>query len=143
MSNYPAGAENDPRAPYNQKDSETIEFDADVCVTLTRRLTLSSDDAYYEEWEDSERDEDGHIYRTGGRELVTDNVDFVEEYEKDYYSPKVLFEVLKKIMHDGSIMALNNRMTKFSIFSSDFTLKDAAEIIESCEGWAEDIEVEE
>lgn len=143
MSNYPAGAEHDPNAPYNRKDPETIEFDANVCVTLTRRLTLSSDDAYYEEWEDAERDEDGHIYRTGGRELITDNVDFVDEYEKDYYSPKELLEILKKIMHDGSIQSFKENKSSISIFGDAFSFIDAAEIIESCEGWAEDIEVEQ
>lgn len=40
---YPAGAYNDPNAPYNQVELEPIEVDADVTVTLQNTLTVTTE----------------------------------------------------------------------------------------------------
>ena len=40
---YPAGAYNDPNAPYNQKTIEPIDVNADVTITLQNTLTVTTD----------------------------------------------------------------------------------------------------
>lgn len=60
MSNYPAGAENDPNAPYNQIDPEPIEIEVTVSITLSKTVKVYVDD-YIEEA--PEVDEDGRYYK--------------------------------------------------------------------------------
>lgn len=59
MSNYPAGAEHDPNAPYNQKDLKELKFDATCSQTLCKNQTIYTNEyetlegAYYSLNEDS------------------------------------------------------------------------------------------
>lgn len=39
---YPAGAENDPNAPYNEREPESVERDCEVTETLTRTVPVST-----------------------------------------------------------------------------------------------------
>ena len=56
MSNYPLGAEYDPRAPYNQKENEDKEIDVEVTLTLKKIVKIAVDDY---EIVDKEIDDDG------------------------------------------------------------------------------------
>lgn len=49
IDNYPAGAYNDPNAPYNQVEYEPIEVNADVTVTLQNTLTVITDNYVVDE----------------------------------------------------------------------------------------------
>lgn len=40
MSNYPPGAKDDPRAPYNQKEPELVKKKILVSVTLSKSIEL-------------------------------------------------------------------------------------------------------
>lgn len=40
MDNYPLGAANDPRAPYNKKDPEPVEIDVCVSYTISKSTTI-------------------------------------------------------------------------------------------------------
>lgn len=55
MDNYPPGAANDPRAPYNQKENPEVEVEVTVSVTLSKTVKVLVTD--YELIEDF--DEDG------------------------------------------------------------------------------------
>lgn len=55
MDNYPPGAANDPRAPYNQKENPEVEVEVTVSITLSKTVKVLVTD--YELIEDV--DEDG------------------------------------------------------------------------------------
>lgn len=40
MSNYPLGAKDDPRAPWNEKPIRTKEIEVEVVLTVSRNVTL-------------------------------------------------------------------------------------------------------
>lgn len=40
MSNLPEGAENDPRAPYNEPEVEYETLDLDVSLTVTKTISI-------------------------------------------------------------------------------------------------------
>ena len=40
MSNYPLGAKDDPRAPWNEKPVRTEEIEVEVVLTVSRNVTL-------------------------------------------------------------------------------------------------------
>lgn len=44
MSNYPPGAENDPNAPYNEPLIPDQEFEAEVLITLSKKVKVYSDE---------------------------------------------------------------------------------------------------
>lgn len=48
MDNYPPGAANDPRAPYNQKEPETIKVKVCVSVTYSKELEVEVEEGYSE-----------------------------------------------------------------------------------------------
>lgn len=56
MNNYPAGAEYDPNAPWNQVDPEPRKIEVTVSITLSKTVEVEVTD--YIAKEDS--DEDGH-----------------------------------------------------------------------------------
>lgn len=55
MDNYPPGAANDPRAPYNQSENPEVEVEVTVSITLSKTVKVLVTD--YELTEDV--DEDG------------------------------------------------------------------------------------
>lgn len=57
---YPPGAENDPRAPYNQVDSPDKEIEVLVSITLSKTVKVRVNDYTIEE---SGKDEDGSYYQ--------------------------------------------------------------------------------
>ena len=46
LGGYPLGAENDPRAPYNQKDPEKVKVKVTVSVTYSRSLEVKVEEGY-------------------------------------------------------------------------------------------------
>ncbi len=40
MSNYPLGAKDDPRAPWNEKPTRTEEIEVEVVLTVSKNVTL-------------------------------------------------------------------------------------------------------
>ena len=77
---YPEGAYSDPSAPYNEVEYPERDFDMAVSVTLTRDATITTNQ--YNAYMD---DEDGHT------EYETDNIDWKDEYESQYWTiPQLL-----------------------------------------------------
>lgn len=58
---YPAGAEHDPNAPYNQVDNPEKEIEVTVSITLSKTVKVSVSDY---EITDSGRDEDGDYFES-------------------------------------------------------------------------------
>jgi len=56
---YPLGAANDPRAPYNQVDNPEIEVTIGVWYSIYKEVKIKTSDYETEEWED----EDGHQWK--------------------------------------------------------------------------------
>lgn len=44
FSNYPAGTENDPDAPWNRVDPEERDFEIEIMATLTRWVTITTNE---------------------------------------------------------------------------------------------------
>lgn len=97
---YPAGAYNDPNAPYNQHDNEPIDVDVSVTITLSKDTTISTCDYIADVWEDWDCDDEGGYVHTGGVDYDFSNVDFVEEYEKSEFTIPQLLDELVKLAQD-------------------------------------------
>lgn len=59
MDNYPIGAENDPRAPWNQEEPEPKTVDVTVSITLSKTFTIKISDYKVI---DSGKDEDNEYF---------------------------------------------------------------------------------
>lgn len=81
MSNYPAGAKNDPRAPYNQVTPEAKKFDVCISETLSKSTIVFSNDYTVEQ------DEEGDpVYDTS-------NICWISAFKEQHYT---IEELLKK-----------------------------------------------
>ena len=89
--NYPAGAANDPRAPYNQVDPEAVAFDVTATFTIEKTVELST-----VQYEGGETDDEGYTepYDTLG-------VDWKAEYNEQQYNPVELLEKLADIVEQN------------------------------------------
>lgn len=79
--NYPPGAANDPRAPYNQKDPdyETEKFDAFLQDEEENKIPISIEYTYYyEEPESIRKHISDYSYKITG-DASTINKDYIEE----------------------------------------------------------------
>lgn len=56
LGGYPMGAQNDPNAPYNEKENPEIEVEVTVSITLSKTFKIKTDQ-YNEEFYG--KDEDG------------------------------------------------------------------------------------
>lgn len=45
-NNLPLGAENDPRAPWNQPEPELIDLEVEVVVTISKKINVQIDNGY-------------------------------------------------------------------------------------------------
>lgn len=75
LGDYPLGAANDPRAPYNQKENPEVEIDVTVSVTLSKTVKVKVSD-YKILWEGVDEDGDHFVDRDFSN---TDLVSAVEE----------------------------------------------------------------
>ncbi len=96
MNNYPAGAANDPNAPWNQSDPEPIETNVYVTATLSKSATIEVCDYEENRWMDCEPDDEGGISYSGGVEYDTSCCDLTGAYkEQEYPIPELLDELVK------------------------------------------------
>ena len=116
---YPAGAYNDPNAPYNQVELEPIEVDADVTVTLQNTLTVTTDNYAVDE---------------DGIDLLDKYSDVEELVRKQHKSiPALLAELVKYI---------NGELAGGNISSS--RRQELKAMLNDCQGWQVDnIEIED
>lgn len=79
MDNYPLGAANDPRAPYNQCENPEVEVDVTVSITLSKTVKVLVTD--YDLIEDI--DEDGVVV-----ERDFSNTNFLAAVEEQVILPQ-------------------------------------------------------
>ena len=89
--NYPAGAANDPRAPYNQVDPPAVAFNVAATFTLEKTVELTT-----VQYEGGETDDEGYVepYDTLG-------VDWKDEYKEQQYNPVELLEKLADLVEQN------------------------------------------
>ena len=118
---YPAGAYNDPNAPWNQSEPPERDFDVTVRTTLVKDDIITTS-AYQPEYDE----EDGVTYAN------TDDVDWKDEYHACCNTPLELickFKECLEFMRDNGIKWKGNNLKS---------------LIDECDGWKEeDLEVEE
>lgn len=113
---YPAGAYNDPSAPYNEVSIPERDFDLNVCQTLEKYVTVTTDD-YTPEYDDEDR----------SVHYDTSETNWLEVYhENDYHTPLQLIELFKQCLEEN----LKNGV----VFKSPRYTED---LIKECEGWEE------
>jgi hypothetical protein len=84
---YPPGAENDPRAPWNQSDPQPVSQDIDYSCTMCRTANVETTDYDFSE------------------------TDWLGEYKEQYRTPLQLIELL----HDIATCHIDGRTPNISI----------------------------
>ena len=115
--NYPPGADT-PEAPWNQEDIPEAEFDVFICQTLSKTVTVTTND-YVPVLDE---DEEGKYFCKD-----TSDTDWEDAYYKEHHSPKQLLDIFKRM--------LKGKLNKNEVPVSDNYLKL---LIKECEGWTED-----
>lgn len=94
---YPAGAENDPRAPWNETDIEPVPCEVDYSCTLRRTATVEISDyipGYVEkEW-------DGESYVAVRADDGFSDTNWLEEFKDTWRTPLQLIEELRKVAEE-------------------------------------------
>lgn len=128
MSNYPAGAEHDPRAPYNQSEPEEEVRDVEFSCILRKTAEVGTTNyiggGTYPEW-------DGDRYVAATENPDFSNTDWVEEWKNCESTPLFLIEKLKEI----SLALAEGKMPERPKNSRKSYWKELAK---SCEGWEEE-----
>ncbi len=88
---YPMGAENDPRAPWNQSDPEEATRDIDYSCVMHRVQPVSTTEYTPGEYE---KDEDGFVFR---EEDDFSDTDWLTEFADQYRNPAQLIAILREI----------------------------------------------
>jgi len=86
---YPAGAADDPSAPYNQRDPEPITREVEATFTVSKRLDVETTD-YEAEYDDEIR---AMCYDT----MATD---WQSAYHEVYYDPCQLLALAAKLLSE-------------------------------------------
>lgn len=89
--NYPAGAANDPRAPYNQVEPEAVAFNVEATFTMAKTVELCT-----KQYEGGEVDEEGY-----NEPYDTLGVDWKAEYKEQCFTPKELLERLADLVEEN------------------------------------------
>lgn len=113
---YPAGAYDDPNAPYNEVPVPDKSFDVLVSQTLSKNTEVTTDD-YIPRFDE----EDGPY-------ADTDCTNFEDAYTKEHMTPLQLIEKFKEF--------LTKHLPDPIVDISGF--KEFKRLIKECEGWVED-----
>ena len=120
---YPAGAYNDPNAPYNEPLVPDRNFDLNVIVTLSRDVEITTNN-YSPEFDE----EDGRTYAN------TENTEWDDEYKEKCYTIPKLLEILKGYVKQDLERYKGSRHKEIQL----------KEILDACDGWTVDeLEVSE
>lgn len=112
---FPAGAYNDPNAPYNEVSVPDHDFDVEVQVTLSNSTTVTTND-YMPDVDE----EDGRVYRD------TSGTDWSKAYEESRYSIPQMLEELKVLLEEKIADPNCKQKTKYK------------QMLEDCQGWTVD-----
>ena len=127
---YPAGAEHDPDAPYNQEEVPEKEFDVLASQTLSKSNKVITDNYIPgASGVDYEPDDEGGYYASGWHDPDdTSDTNWADEYHNnDYHTPLQLIELFKK--------HLENELNRMGEVKNEKWIKH---LIEECSDWQED-----
>ena len=122
---YPAGAYNDPNAPYNQpSDPDPIEVECDTVVTLRKTIIVETDN-YTPDYDD-----DGSF----DIELFDNCIDLANKVEEQHYSlDDLLNELVKYLKNDLCVQSIPEKRKR-----------ELREMLADAEGWEVDsVEVDD
>lgn len=126
-SNYPCMSQSElERAPWNQEDSDCVDVNVCVSVSLSKSTTVSVTDYTAIQWEDYDHDIDGSTYHYGGVGYDFSDCNFTEAFSQQDYSPIDLLEILKIYVEadiNGSFHTEGG---------------NAKAILSACQGWTTD-----
>lgn len=128
---YPAGAEHDPNAPYNQEEVPEKEFDVLASQTLSKSNKVITDNYIPgASWVEYEHDEEGG-HAIGCHEPDdTSDTNWENEYHaNDHYMPSQLIEIFKNFLEN--VLTTGNREWQES-------LAHTKHLFQECCGWSED-----
>lgn len=134
---YPAGAYNDPSAPYNQSDPEEKEFSVLCSQTLSKSATVLTDDyTPGDSGVDYEPDGEGGYYSSAWQDPDdTSNTNWEAVYhDNDHYTPIQLIQLFKKCLKRHLEIWKETEDTKVG----KIIIKKIEHLISECEGWTED-----
>lgn len=126
MSNYPPGAENDPRAPWNEKNQPLVDVNVAISCTLSKSTTIKTDDYIAEEWSDTSN-EDGERYTIGGTDYDFSESDLKSAYEESEWTILEMLTELGNFVRKELEKGVNKSMESYY-----------KTLLKSTEGWAED-----
>ena len=127
---FPAGAEFDPSAPYNQSDPDDMDFDVTCSQTLSKTVTVTTNNYIPgAEGVDYESDDEGGCYAVPYHDDPdTSDTNWAEEYhDNQYHTPAQLLELFKQCLEENMKNGLIFKTPKFT-----------EDLIKECEGWCED-----
>lgn len=133
MDNLPAGAANDPRAPYNQIDPEEEVRDIEFSCILKKVAEVSTTDyiagSTYPEWDDGR-------YIAVTEEPDFSNTNWLDEWKNQEYTPIDLIGKLKELAEtlakgETPTRPRNSRKNYWEVLAK------------ACEGWEQEDEYAE
>ena len=130
LSNYPPGAEHDPNAPYNQVDVPEKEFDVTCSQSLSKTVTVITNNYIPgASGVDYEPDDGGGYCAVGWHDPDdTSDTNWADEYhDNEHYTPLQLIELFKK--------HLENELIRMGEVKNERWIKH---LIEECSDWTED-----
>ena len=127
---YPAGAEFDPNAPWNEPVIPERDFDVTCSQSLSKTVTITTDDyipgASGVDYEPD--DEGGHCACGWHDPDDTSDTNWSDEYSNsDYHTPLQLIQLFGQF--------LKEQYANGVVFKSPYFTEH---LIEECEGWQED-----
>lgn len=112
---YPAGAYNDPNAPYNEVGVPERDFEVDVEYVLQKKDVLVTTNDYVPEFDEE----------TGHTDANTLETDWKKAYEDGHYTIPELLEELKNYIKED--------LERYK--GSSIKERQLKEMLEDCEGW--------
>lgn len=113
MGGYPAGAQYDKRAPYNQKDNDERTFNVDVEYVMRKEdIEVQTDDYFYEDdYEDFS--------------VNTSLTDFEVAYTEQHYTiPEMLVELKKYVEREMQFVEMCSGRAR-----------ELKRLLADCQGW--------
>ena len=118
---YPAGAYNDPNAPYNEVEYPAIEVECDVTVSLMKKVVIETDNYI------ADCDDYGEVC---GYELQSSYAELADMVNEQHHSIPYLLDELAKYIK-GELQGDISRSRR----------RHLERMLEECEGW-ETVETE-
>lgn len=127
---FPAGAEFDPSAPYNQEEVPYEDFEITCSQSLSKTVDVVTNNYIPgASGVDYEIDDEGHRHAVAWHDDpdTSDTNWGIEYHENDYHTPAQLLSLFKECLEEN----LKNGLV---FHNPGFTEK----LIKECEGWSED-----